>query len=133
LTAADLSARYADNLSQIRLGFIVSLIAVVFYLPWTAVLSAQMARIEGKFPVLSFLQLLGGGLTVMVVSFSAFFWVAAAFRPERAPALIQLLTDLGWLCWYTIASVYMIKEIHRRISDAEVPAASGRFVQGASA
>ena len=98
LSAADLAARYADNLGEIRLGFIVSLITVGLYLPWTAVLSAQMARIEGKFPVLAFLQLLGGGLTVMVVSFSAFFWVAAAFRPERDPALIQLLTDLGWLC-----------------------------------
>jgi hypothetical protein len=57
-----------------------------------------MARIEGKFPVMAYLQLLGGGLTVMVVSFSAFFWVTAAFRPERDPAAIQMLTDLGWLC-----------------------------------
>lgn len=97
-SATELATHYAAHLNDIRLGFIVSLITVVLYLPWTAVLSAQMARIEGRFPVFSFLQLLGGGLTVMVVSFSAFFWVAAAFRPERDPALIQLLTDLGWLC-----------------------------------
>jgi hypothetical protein len=98
LSAADLTARYLANLNQIRLGFILSLITVVLYMPWTALLSAQMANIEGRYPVLSFLQLLGGGLTVMVVSFSAFFWVAAAFRPERDPSIFQLLTDLGWLC-----------------------------------
>ncbi|MCK9285641.1 MAG: hypothetical protein M0P39_15325 [Rhodocyclaceae bacterium] len=98
LTATELAARYADNLAEIRFGFIGALITVVLYLPWSAVLAAQMVRIEGRYPVLAYLQLLGGGLTVMVVSFSAFFWVAAAFRPERDPALIQLLTDLGWLC-----------------------------------
>ena len=98
LSAADLATRYVNNLASIRTGFIVSLITVVLYMPWTALLSAQMARIEGNYPVMSFLQLLGGGLTVMVVSFSAMFWVAAAFRPERDPVLTQLLTDLGWLC-----------------------------------
>ena len=98
LSAADLAARYITHLSGIRLGFIMSLIVVVLYMPWSALLATQMARIEGKFPVMAYLQLLGGGLTVMVVSFSTFFWVAAAFRPERDPASIQLLTDLGWLC-----------------------------------
>ena len=197
LNAIDLAGRYSAHLNDIRIGFIVSLISVVLYLPWTALLSTQMARIEGDFPVLSFLQLLGGGLTVMVVSFSAFFWVTAAFRPERDPALIQLLSDLGWLCidlqyacttlqmvaaalvgladrgktplfprwvcfltiwcglsflpasltgvlktgpfawdgmlsyyfpyfcwlcWYTIASIYMIKEVRRRMHAADAPA-----------
>jgi len=97
LSAGDLATRYADNLGQIRLGFIVALIAVVLYMPWTAYISARMARIEGSYPVLANLQLLGGGLTVIVVSFSAMFWAVAAFRPGRDPALIQMLTDTGWL------------------------------------
>ena len=206
LSASDLAARYINNLGGIRTGFIISLITVVLYMPWTALLSTQMARIEGRFPVLAFLQLLGGGLTVMVVSFSAFFWVAAAFRPERDPVLIQLLTDLGWLCidlqyacttlqmlaaalvgladksriplfprwvcwltiwcglsfipasltgvlktgpfawdgifsyyfpyfcwlcWYTVASIYMIKEVRRRMHDDAITINANPELQGA--
>ena len=98
LSATDLAARYAAHLNEIRLGFIASLITVVFYMPWTAVLSDLMRQIEGRFRTLSYLQLIGGALTVMVVSFSAKFWAVAAFRADRDPAQVQLLTDTGWLC-----------------------------------
>ena len=97
LSAANLAARYSHNLGEIRLGFIVALIIVCFYMPWCSYISARMARIEGGYPVLANLQLIGGALTVMVVSFSCCFWAIAAFRPERNPELIQLLTDTGWL------------------------------------
>jgi hypothetical protein len=97
LSATDLAARYSQNLGEIRLGFIVALIIVCFYMPWCSYISARMAKIEGGYPVLANLQLIGGALTVMVVSFSCCFWAIAAFRPERDPALIQLLTDTGWL------------------------------------
>jgi hypothetical protein len=98
LSASDLAARYVANLGEIRTGFIVSMITVCLYMPWTCVLSAQMAQVEGKFPVLTFLQLIGGALTVMVVSFSEMYWAVAAFRPDRDAATIQTLTDTGWLC-----------------------------------
>ena len=97
LSAANLAARYSQHLGEIRLGFIVALITVVLYMPWCSYISTRMARIEGGYPVLANLQLIGGALTVMVVSFSCCFWAIAAFRPERDPALIQLLTDTGWL------------------------------------
>ncbi len=98
LSAVELATRYTDNLGQIRLGFIISMITVCLYMPWTCVLSMQMWRIEGKTPLLASLQFMGGALTVMVVSFSAMYWAVAAFRPERAPEDIQMLTDTGWLC-----------------------------------
>ena len=39
----------------------------------------------------------------MVVSMSAAFWIAAAFRPERNPEITQMLHDMGWL---TIDQLY---------------------------
>ncbi|BBO28269.1 hypothetical protein AltI4_26570 [Alteromonas sp. I4] len=90
--------RYNEHLTGIRIGFLVSLITICFYLPWTGYVTARMMRIEtGHYPVLSYLQLLGGCLTVMVVSISMYLWVVAAQRPERSPEITQMLTDAGWL------------------------------------
>lgn len=95
--AADLHARFVENLGSIRFGFIMSMIIICLYMPWTALLTTQMMKVE-KTPLLSYLQLMGGALTVMVVSFSAMFWVVAGFRPDQDPAFTQLMTDTGWLC-----------------------------------
>lgn len=125
LDSSQLTARYLGDLDGMRLGFVASLVVITLYMPWTALLSAQMARIEGRYPVLAFLQLIGGGLTVMVVSFSAFFWVTALFRPERDPALFQLLNDLGWLCietQYACTTLQMIAAALAGLADkSKVP------------
>lgn len=90
--------RYLAHLAAIRVGFLVALITICLYLPWTGYVTARMMRIEqSPYPVLSYLQLLGGGLTVMVVSISMWCWVVAAQRPERLPEITQMLTDAGWL------------------------------------
>ena len=103
LTAQELADHYRAHAGVIRLGFVVSVIMITFYMPWSAVLSARMARIEGTMKTFAYLQLIGGALTVMVVSMSAAFWIVAAFRPERDPAMTQMLHDLGWL---TIDQLY---------------------------
>ena len=97
LTAAQIAIHYAQHSVSIRIGFVASVVLMTFYMPWSAVVSARMSRIERGLPVLSFLQLIGGALTVMVVSMSATFWIAAAFRPERDPEITQMLHDMGWL------------------------------------
>lgn len=96
--ADQFARRYSDHLTGIRVGFLVSLITICFYLPWTAYVTCRMRAIEGnRYPVLAYLQLLVGCLTVMVVSISMWCWVVAAQRPGRSPEMIQMLTDAGWL------------------------------------
>ena len=103
LSAPQIAAYYMQNADSIRIGFVASVVLMTFYMPWSEVISARMSRIEGGMPVLSYLQLIGGALTVMVVSMSATFWIAAAFRPERNPEITQMLHDMGWL---TIDQLY---------------------------
>jgi hypothetical protein len=103
LSAQEIAAYYQANSINIRIGFVGSVVFMCLYMPWSAVLTARLARIEGNMRSLSYLQLIGGALTVMVVSMSAAFWIAAAFRPERNPQITQMLHDLGWL---TIDQLY---------------------------
>lgn len=103
LSADAIAAYYRSHHLTIRIGFVGSVVFMCLYMPWTTVLSARMARIEGPWRALTYLQLIGGALTVMVVSMSATFWIAAGFRPERAPEITQMLHDMGWL---TIDQLY---------------------------
>lgn len=97
LDAAGLSRHILGNLGDLRLGWVVALVIMALYMPWSAQISTQMARIEKHSRTLTYLQLIGGALTVFVVSFGILCFAVAAFRPERDPELMQMLTDLGWL------------------------------------
>jgi hypothetical protein len=97
LTPQQLAARCLGSEAVMKFGFAASLDSVVLYLPWSALLSAQLARIEGRYPVMAYLQLIGGALTMIVVSIACVAWATIMFRPDRAPALLQMMNDFGWL------------------------------------
>lgn len=97
LSAADISSHYNTHLGSLRLGWVLSLVFISLYLPWSAQISTQMRRIEEHSRVLSYVQLIAGGLTVFVVSFGMLCWAVASFRPERHPEITQMLHDIGWL------------------------------------
>ena len=48
LNPHDVAVRYLGSWTQMRIGFGISLNTVVLYLPWTALLTVQMARRSGK-------------------------------------------------------------------------------------
>jgi hypothetical protein len=81
----------------IRLGLLMAMGSCVFFLPWVAVISVQMQRIEGRYPGLAWVQLVGGGLAMMIILLPMMIWITISFRPERDPNLMLLLNDLAWL------------------------------------
>jgi hypothetical protein len=57
-SAVEVATRFTEHLGDMRLGTVLVVLVVGFYIPWTAVLGVQMARIEGRFPVLASIQLI---------------------------------------------------------------------------
>lgn len=95
--AATVAASYRDNTGSIRLGMLVAMISSGFIIPFVGVIGAQLRRIEEGVPVLTYIQLVAGAITVLIFLVPSIMWTAAAYRPERAPEVIQAFNDFGWL------------------------------------
>lgn len=97
LDADQVAALYAESGTSIRIGMVIAMIASGFFVPWTAVISVQMSRMQGVSPVLPVIQGLGGGVVVWIALLPAVLWLTASFRVERSAELVQMLNDLGWI------------------------------------
>lgn len=99
LSGEELMAKeVGDNIIMVRLGVAVGIFASVFWIPFSAVISLQMSRIEGpRAPILSITQFGAGIITCysLLVPFLSF--APAFYREHRDPALIQLANDTSWL------------------------------------
>lgn len=99
MSAEEVAAFYRDpeNLPRIRYSMIVFNWFCVGLIPVLALVMMQMRRMAHRTPIFSYC-LLGcatGGPTIFLVA--NLFWLLAAFRPDRDPALIQMFNDLAWV------------------------------------
>lgn len=95
--AEQIAKMFAENATGIRAGMILMIAGMGFFMPFIALISAQIHRMEGSPPILAYTQLLAGALSVAIVLFPVMFWATASFRAERDPQLILLLNDMAWL------------------------------------
>jgi hypothetical protein len=90
---------------------VLSMFALIFYVPFTAAISVQLKRIEGVHTPFTFAQL-GIGCTLPVAFIPVlYYFQAAAYRPERSDEAIMLLNDLGWLPFTGIIYAIFVQNI----------------------
>lgn len=110
-SAADVAQFYRDHANAIRTGMIISMYGLVLFVPFTAAISVQLKRIEGEHTPLTYAQL-GIGCTLPVIFFPAlYYFLVAAFRPDRAQETIQTLNDMGWLPFTGIIYTILVQNI----------------------
>src|SRR5690606_39130201 len=91
LSAVEIADMFATNTFGIRTGLLLMLAGAGFFIPFIALISTQMRRMEHTPPVLAYTQLLGGSMSVMIIFVPIMLWTTAAFRPERNPEITQML------------------------------------------
>jgi hypothetical protein len=99
MTAEQVSAFYFDpaNLARIRYSMIVFNWFGVALIPMLAMIAMQIHRMAHRTPILTycFIGCIAGGPTLFCMA--DLFWLLAAFRPERDPALVQMFNDMAWV------------------------------------
>jgi hypothetical protein len=110
-TAAQIAHLYGQHRTLVRAGLVVMAGAPALLLPWFAVVSVQLKRIEGRSSPLTYVQMMAGALAVLEFIVPAVILQAALFRPNRSPALVQLLNDMAWLQYLGIVSTAVLQPI----------------------
>ena len=90
-SATDIAAFYQSNPVRTRTGLLITMFAAAIWVPWAAVLSAQMKRMGNH--ALSDTQFGSGVVTSAFVILPIMIWLAAAFRPDRDPELLLIFND----------------------------------------
>jgi hypothetical protein len=96
LTADQTARIYSDHELRIRIGLALMILFAWLFVPFLALLSRQVRRIEGYWGVMSLTQVMLSVTFPFGFSLCALFGVAAAYRPERNPDVTQALSDMFW-------------------------------------
>ncbi|KAA9165967.1 hypothetical protein FPZ12_003155 [Amycolatopsis acidicola] len=110
-SAADIAAFYEDSPSRTMAGLILSALAVGLVFPLVALIGVHMVRMEGRTPLMTFLQLVTGAATGVLLLIPLLLMVVCAFRPDRSPELTLLLNDVAWLLFITPIAPFMIQNV----------------------
>lgn len=111
LSGAEIMEMYKGNLFGIRFSVAVGYLAALLIIPWSATLAIQMARIEGRYPMMTMVAF-GAGVADAVAFYLPFiFWAATFYRPGRAPELVQLLNDMTWLEFVMLYAPFVMQTV----------------------
>jgi hypothetical protein len=95
--ADQIAALYQTDHTRIRIGMLVLMLAALVFIPFGAVVSQFIARIEGTASVLTYTFLLGAAGNMVLTFYPAVWWLTAAYRPSRGAELVYLINDTAWL------------------------------------
>lgn len=111
MSAQQVADFYRDpaNLPRVRYSMILFNWFCVALIPLLMLLVMQIRRMAHRTPILSYCMLAcaAGGPTLFLIA--NIFWLLAAFRPERDPALTQMFNDLAWIT-FTTGVPYLIAQ-----------------------
>ncbi|MDT5282727.1 MAG: hypothetical protein QOJ20_3922, partial [Mycobacterium sp.] len=97
--------------TRVLAGLVISCIGVSFVFPLIAVIAVHMVRMEGRTPILTFLQLITGAATGVLLLMPLLLMTTIAFRPDRNPELTVTLNDIAWLLFITPIAPFMIQNV----------------------
>ncbi|HUO48361.1 MAG TPA: hypothetical protein VMU09_05965 [Acidimicrobiales bacterium] len=94
---ARVAAFYQDHTSRVRYSMILFNWFCVALIPILMLIVERMRHMAHRTPIMRYCVIGVAGAAPIAFLTSTVFWMVAAFRPDRAPALTQLYNDLAWI------------------------------------
>ena len=110
-TPEEVVAFYRDHLTAVRAGLVIAGMGLGLIFPLVAVVAIQTMRMEGRYPILAFLQLVTGAATGVFLLIPMLLMALLAFRPDRSPELTVTLNDAAWMLFITPIMPFIIQNI----------------------
>jgi len=110
LTPTEVVELFADDGQRIRLGLILGMIFCTLLFGFFGAFSVQIARVEGRVPVLAMLQFGAAVLLIVFFFLCHMLWIAMTFRHYDAAAM-QQMNDLAWLIFVMVFPTYVLQMI----------------------
>lgn len=99
MSADDVAMFYrdADNVTRTKISMVLFNWFCVGMIPFLALIVTQIHKMAHHSPIWQFAYIgcMAGGPTLLFTA--DLFWLVAAFRPERDPALTQMYNDIAWV------------------------------------
>lgn len=96
-SATDVATFFRDHTARIRYSMILLNWFCVALIPMLMLIVERMRGMAHRTPILRFCMIGVAGAAPIAFLTATVFWLLAAFQPDRAPALTQLLNDLAWI------------------------------------
>lgn len=110
-SAEQVAQFYRENGADIRIGAMFASWTSAFMVPFSCVVAIQIRRLEKGLPVWTVLQFAGGITMSMFLVMPPIFFGVAAFTPDRAPEITQLMHEYGVLTLVTTTQYYIFQMV----------------------
>lgn len=110
LSADEVMRMFDADRNLIRTGVWILTAAAPLLAFYGTALTHQIRRSIGASP-LARAQTLVAACLILEFIFPQMIWQAAAYRAERAPALVQLCYDIGWLMYIGVVGTAMVQMV----------------------
>jgi hypothetical protein len=97
--------------TRVLSGLVISQLGICLVFPLIGLIGYFLLRIEGRRPILTFVQLVTGAATGVLLLLPMLLMAVIAFRPYRNPEITVTLNDIAWLVFLTPIAPFIIQNV----------------------
>jgi hypothetical protein len=97
--------------TRVLTGLVIAQLGICLVFPLIGLIGYFLLRIEGRRPILTFVQLVTGAATGVLLLVPMLLMAVISFRPDRNPEITVTLNDIAWLVFLTPIAPFIIQNV----------------------